>query len=273
MIDEITLYFNKHLLLMILVLTRLSMLMMSMPAIGTGVPKRVRAMLALLLTYLITPTVIDFDPNFSPQPANNIDLVILIGREAMVGLFIGAVLQFVITGVQTAGEIMTGTGGMQLGDSIDPMSNSTMPSLAQLIGMMVVAVMILIGGHRMIIGSLLESFQSMPPGRVLFGESMMSTIVSQFGASLATGIRVSAPVVVTMLLCNLITGYISRTLPQLSLMSIGLSVNALALLTVVVFTIGSAGYVFQDEFASSIEQLSRFWEEYLTPLARSRSAS
>ncbi len=92
---------------------------------------------------------------------------------------------------------------------------------------------------------------------------MISTIVSQIGSSLATGIRVSAPVVVTMLLCNLITGYISRTLPQLSLMSLGLSVNALAMLTVVVFTIGSAGYVFQEEFMATIEHLSQFWAEYL----------
>ena len=263
MIDEIALYFTKHLLLMILVLTRLSMLLMALPAIGTGVPKRVRALLALLLTYLITPTVIDFDPNFSPQPANNIDLAILIAREAMVGMFIGAVFQFLVTGVQTAGEIMTSTGGMQLGDSVDPTSNTNMPSLAHLIGMMVVAVMIMMGGHRMIIGSLLDSFQSMPPGKVVFGDSMMNTIVSQIGSSLATGIRVAAPVVVTMLLCNLITGFISRTLPQLSLMSIGLSVNALAMLTVVVFTIGSAGYVFQEEFMATIEQLTQFWAEYL----------
>ncbi len=42
-----------------------------------------------------------------------------------------------------------------------------MPSLAHLIGMMVVAVMIMMGGHRMIIGSLLDSFQSMPPGKVV----------------------------------------------------------------------------------------------------------
>jgi flagellar biosynthetic protein FliR len=59
----------------------------------------------------------------------------------------------------------------------------------------------------------------------------------------------------------LITGLISRTLPQINVLAIGLSINSLALLAVAAFTIGSAGYVFQDEFLGTIEQLSELWVE------------
>ena len=246
---------------MILVMTRLSMLLTTLPAIGTGVPKRIRAMLAVLLTFLIAPTVIAIDPNYSPQAVSNIDLAILLAREGMIGLFIGTVVQFLVTGVQMAGELMTGTGGMQLGDSIDPTTSSTMPTPAKLIGMLVVAVMIAIGGHRMLITSLIDSFHAMPPGRVELHDSMMSMVMSQLGMSLGAGIRVAAPVVAAMLLCNLITGLISRTLPQINVLAIGLSINSLALLAVGAFSIGSAGYVFQDEFIGTIQHLSELWVE------------
>lgn len=261
LVDEITAYITQHLLLMVLVMTRLSTLLMVMPAVGMGVPKRIRAMLAVLLTFLIAPSVIAIDPNYRPPALNNIDLSILLAREAVIGLFIGTVIQFVITGVQTAGEIMTGTGGMQLGDSIDPTTSSAMPTLARLIGMLVVAIMIGIGGHRMILSSLIESFQSMPPGRVVLHDSMMTLITTQLGLSLGSGIRVSAPVVVAMLLCNLVTGLISRTLPQINVLAIGLSINSIAILAVAALSIGSASYVFQAEFGGAITRLGDLWVE------------
>lgn len=261
MIDEVTEYFTKHILLVILVMTRLSTLLMAMPAIGVGVPKRIRAMLAVLLTFLIVPTVISMSPDYSPRAANNIDLTLMLAREGLIGLLIGAVVQMLVTGVQLAGEIMTGTGGMQLGDAIDPTTESTMPTLAQMIGILVVAVMISIGGHRLLMTSLIESFQALPPGRVSMDDSMMSLVMSQMGISLAAGVRVAAPVVTTLLLCNLITGLISRTLPQINVLAIGLSINAIALLAVAALSIGSAGYIFQDEFANTVGHLSQLWSQ------------
>ncbi len=235
------------------------MVLMSMPAVGMGVPKRIRAMLAVMLTFLIIPTVIDLAAGQRPTATNNIDLTIMLAREALVGMIIGSVVQILVTGLQTAGEIMTGTSGMQLGDAIDPSTRSPMPTLAQLIGLMVVAVMVLAGGHRMLLGSLIESFRALPPGRVEFDESMMTLITTQMGASLGAGIRVAAPVVVAMLLGNLITGLISRTLPQINVLAIGLSINAVALLAVAAMSIGSAGYVFQDEFAAALSRLADLW--------------
>jgi len=260
-IDEVTDYVTKHLLLVMLVMTRLSTLLMTLPAIGTGVPKRIRALLAAILTFLIAPTVIAIDPTYAPHAVSNIDLAIMLAQEGMIGLLIGSVVQILVTGVQTAGELMTGTGGMQLGDAIDPTTEATMPTLAQLIGLLVVAVMIAGGGHRMLMGSLIDSFEALPPGRVVMHDSMMSLVTTQMGASLGAGIRVAAPVVVAMLLCNIITGLISRTLPQINVLAIGLSINAVALLAVAALSIGSAGYVFQDEFSETLSRLTEMWSQ------------
>jgi flagellar biosynthesis protein FliR len=259
MVSEITQLLEQNLLLVVLVLTRLSTLLMAMPAIGVGVPTRIRALLALLLTLLMVPAVAGINTDHVPHADHVIDLAIMLAREAIVGLLIGTTVQIVITGVQTAGEIMSGTGGLQLGESVDPTTRSSMPTMAQLVGLLIVATMVVIGGHRYVLASLIDSFVALPAGDVQLHDPMMELVISQLTSSLAAGVRVSAPVVVALLLCNLITGLISRTLPQLNVLAIGLSLNALALLAVAALTIGSAGYLFRDEFGLALDRLALLW--------------
>lgn len=249
-----------HLVLGVLVMTRLSTLLMAMPAVGVGVPKRVRAFLALLLTILLLPPVASgTDVDSLPRIENLVDLTIAIAQEGLIGLLIGATIQLIITGLQLGGEAITSTGGMQLGDAVDPTTSSSMPSVARLVGLLVTAVMLAVGGHRILLGVLLDSFDAMPAGRVSFHESMMTLVVDQLSAGMAAGVRVAAPIIAALLLSNLVTGLISRTLPQINVLAIGLSINALAMLVVLAITVGSAGLIFQDELAKAAERLSGLW--------------
>ena len=80
-----------HLVLGVLVLTRLSTLLMALPAVGVGVPRHVRALLALLMTILLLPSVAAQTPIDSlPRLDNVIELTIAMAREGLVGLLIGA---------------------------------------------------------------------------------------------------------------------------------------------------------------------------------------
>ncbi len=255
-------WMNEHMVVGVLVLTRLSTMLATMPALGMGLPSRVKVMLALMMTALLLPTIAA-RPGMQNLPdfEHLIDLSIAVAREAMVGMLIGATVQIVITGIQLAGEAITSTGGMQLGDTMDESTRSSLPALAKMVGMLVTAVMLLSGGHRVVLSLLVESFDRMPPGNVVFHESMMIAITDCMSGSLASGVRVSAPVVAALLLSNLITGLISRTMPQINVLAVGLSVNALALLVVTSLTIGSAAWIFQDDLAANVERLTMIWSE------------
>ena len=73
------------------------------------------------------------------------------------------------------------------------------------------------------------------------------------------GVKVAAPVVAALLLSNLVTGLISRTMPQINVLAIGLSINALAMLVVLALTIGSTGLIFRRELAIAVERLNGLW--------------
>ena len=65
--------------------------------------------------------------------------------------------------------------------------------------------------------------------------------------------------VMALLLSHLFTGLIGRTLPQLNVLAIGLSVKSTALLAVAALTIGSASYLFRDEFSIALDRLALLW--------------
>ena len=104
-------------------------------------------------------------------------MAIAVAREGLIGLLIGATIQLIITGLQLGGEAITSTGGMQLGDAVDPTTSSSMPSVARLVGLLVTAVMLIVGGHRILLGVLLDSFEALPAGHVEFHDSMMALVV------------------------------------------------------------------------------------------------
>lgn len=124
----------------------MSLLLTAIPALGSGAPKRVLAFLAVTLTALLLPAVAaKHDPSTLPQINHLPDLAIAIAREGMIGLLIGSTIQLLITGLQLGGETITSTGGMQLGDAVDPTTRSSMPALAKFVGMLVTAVMLAVG--------------------------------------------------------------------------------------------------------------------------------
>ena len=250
---------TEHLVLAVLVLTRLGMMLMAMPAVGVGVPRRVRALLASLITLMLVPVVTD-SANDLPQFDSTILMAIAMAREAVVGMLIGATVQLVITGFQTGGEIMSGTGGMQLGDAVDPTTSSSMPTTARLIGLLVTAIFLSVGGHRWMIGALVQSFEALPAGQVVLHGSLLETIVTQLAGGMSAGVRIAAPVVAALLLSNLVTGLISRTLPQINVLAVGLPINALTLLLVMALSIGSIGVIFQSELAIALERLTELFD-------------
>jgi flagellar biosynthetic protein FliR len=255
-LPELAEILSQPLITFLLVLTRLGVMMMAMPGVGSGVPMKIRALLALSISLLIMPLV----GSAAPPPVHSlIDLTIAAGREAAIGMLIGMVVRLLVTGLQMAGELASNVGGLQLGNAIDPETNTSMSTLSRLVGMMAIAVVIAVGGHRLMIEALLDSFRAMPPGTVRLEVGMLELAVFEFSAGIAAGIKTAAPIVAALLLSNLVTGLISRTLPQLNLLAIGLPLNAIVLLAVSAFTLGSGAWIFRDELLRGFGHLQELW--------------
>ncbi len=252
-VDWLTQIPTERFLLFSLVLTRTSGLIMTAPIYGTpDVPRQVRALLAVALALLITPTQWHVSV---PPPGSTLMYLALAGSELLVGFCLGLGVVILFSGLQLAGELAGRVGGLMLADVLDPQAETNVPLFSRLMFLVGLAVFVLIGGHRVVMAGLLDTFRTIPPGRAAFADSLLSALVTLLAQGVALGLRAALPVVAALLLSTLVMGLISRTLPQLNILVVGFGLNALLTFAVLALTLGAAVWVFQDQVAWALEVL------------------
>jgi len=256
----LALYLDQF-LIFVLVLTRLGALLMTMPVLGTAtVPWQVRALLAVGISLVLTPL---YWGHPVPAPENLLILGALLAREAMLGLALGLALLILLSGMQLAGQIISQTSGMTLADVANPTFDTSVPLFSQILEMLSLAIFFLVGGHRMVLDALLRSFTWMPPGNGHLPESLLEALTLTAAHSFEVGIRAAAPVLVALLVATLIVALISRTLPQLNAVAVGLNFNSLIVMGMLGLCLGSAAWVFQDHVEGVIDTVSQTFHSTL----------
>jgi flagellar biosynthetic protein FliR len=247
--------FEHHLLVFLLVLTRISGLVMTAPVFGMQTaPLRVRALVAVALAAMVTPLAAG-RVYFEHPPQSIIDLATLTAGELVVGLSMGLGMMILFAGLQLTGQIAGQMSGMQLADIFDPGYQSSVPLFARLLDLVTLAVFLTIGGHREVLRALLDTFQFMPPGEASFREGILSMLLELTTQSFVLGIRAAAPVMVALMLSVLVLGLISRTLPQLNILAVGFSLNSMIMLATLAISLGAIAYVFQHQAGLALETM------------------
>ncbi len=236
---------TEKFLLFTLVLSRVSGLMTGAPIYGTNdTPMQVRALLAVTVALLIAPTQWNVAVE---HPGTMINYLVFIGSELLIGLSLALGVKLLFTGIHLAGLILGRIGGIMLADVFDPNTESEVPTFAQLMYFIAIAVFVCIGGHRMVMAGLLDTFATIPPGSAAFPTSIANTFVEVVTESFRLGIRASVPVATALLLSTLVMGLISRTLPQLNVLMLGFGMNAMLTFAVMALTLGATVWAFQEQ--------------------------
>ena len=254
-------------LIFTLVLARIGGLLIASPLFAAmQAPATVRAVVALALAVLFMPS--QWSATL-PYPGSLPVYGMIIGGELLIGLVLGLGITIMLGGIQMAGVLMSRVGGLTLSDVFDPTTSSNVPLLAHVLGLLSMALFLIIGGHRILLGGLLDTFRVIPPGggaTLLLGTAgggsgpgLLASLVEMslvlITQSFQVAIRAAAPVVTAVLLATLVLGLISRTLPQLNVMVVGFGLNALVTFGVFLLSLGAALLVFQGQIVPTLQML------------------
>jgi flagellar biosynthetic protein FliR len=236
-----------------LVLTRVSALVMTAPLFGTqALPRRFRALLAVAMSLLVTPVYLGAT---LPPVTQLADYGRLLANEALVGLLLGFGMNMLFSGIQVAGQVVSQMSGLSLADVFNPGIEEDASVFSQLFYFLTLAVFVAIGGHRMVMEALLETFSAAPPGHAALGTDFVEVLTGILTQSFVLGIRAAAPLLTALLLSNLVLGLISRTLPQINVIAVGFGLNSLLALGLLSVSLGAAAYTFQDPTIDVLQQL------------------
>jgi flagellar biosynthesis protein FliR len=207
----------------VLIFFRVAAMMVFAPLFGSArIPKRVRLMLACVLALGLAPTIAV--PRIPSAPWT---LAMGIGGEIIFGLAMGSILSFVFVAAQWAGQIIGQQMGLNIAAAIDPEFGGQGSLIGDLYFWLTLVIFLLIDGHHAMLRGLRASFDTLPPLSVGMDRSLLDTIVGLFQASTMLAVQMAAPILVTMLVVDLALGFVGKTVPQLNVLSAGLTLRTL----------------------------------------------
>lgn len=222
MINITSLQLETWLAAFILPLARILALIASSPVLGNKqIPARVKVGLAMLITFLIAPTL-----NISADiDAFSGSGLFILTQQIMAGLAMGFAMRLVFTAVEMAGDLMGMQMGLGFASFFDPINFTQTQVIAQFIGIIAVLAFLSLNGHLLMLATLAESFQAFPISTHTPSALGLHTLALWGGSIFAHALRLSLPVIAALLITNLALGILTRSAPQLNIFAIGFPVT------------------------------------------------
>lgn len=243
----------------VLVFFRLAGMMLFAPLFGsTRIPRRVKALLVLVLAVPATASI----QQTVVMPESMWVLAIGIGGEIMFGLAMGMIVGFIFIAAQWAGEMIGQQMGLNLGQVFDPQYGSQGSLIGDMYYMLTLVIFLTLRGHHAMINGVAASFQTLPLLSAGLSASLFDLIVGLFHGAAILAIQLAAPMLVTMLVVDLVLGMIGRTMPQMNVMSAGLSLrSALGMVVVIIGLVLTTGVLRDAVF----DAMKTAYAAYTTP--------
>lgn len=213
----------------VLVLFRLTGLMLTAPLFASqAVPVRIRGALTISIAAMICPLVRSQAP---PELTLSRALAGGVG-ELLIGLSIGLALAIFFLGVEVGGLMVGRQAGLALADVFDPTRDQQSTTIGQVYSITLVMVFLLAGGHRAALAAVLDTFQVIPLLSFRMDDSILLLLAETLTAAFGLGIRLAGPVLIALFLTATAMGVLSRTMPQMNILSVGFTLRVIVALGV-----------------------------------------
>ena len=225
------------------------------PFRSKAIPAQLRILLTLGLSVLFTPVAM---PTALPKPDNPLSLALGISGELLLGTFFASMFALTLLSLKIAGQTIGNFSGLGGLISVSVGSDEELSSpISSLFTWIALAILLVVGGHRLIIECCLESLTSQPIGSVQIETMWLIEFQRLLSHSFVLGLKASTTISAVLVLTNISLGLLARAMPQINVFSVGFSVNTLSMLTVLCLTVGGIGKLYQMELGEFIAGCQR----------------
>lgn len=218
----------------ILILMRLASFVSVAPFFNiANTPKRLKIGFSLALTVMVYSLQLDMTVTYNGV----IEYAVLVVKEAIVGLVLGAVTSFCIQIIMFAGKIIDMDIGISMAQIYDPTTRTQVGIMGNFYYYMVMIILILSGLHRYLVAAIVETFRAIPLGGVQFGGAIVSTILDFMTDYFIIGFRIALPVFAAILMLNCILAILAKIAPQMNMFVVGMQLKLIVGILVIFFTV------------------------------------
>ena len=178
------------------------------------------------------------------------------GAELALGATLALGILLAFGAFSVAGNLLDVQIGFGLAQVIDPASNARAPILTSAFGQLAAVVFFALDGHHALLRGIAYSLERFPLGTPWRLEAAFGPTVTQAAGLFSLGFALAAPVVFCILLLDVALGVVSRNLPQMNMLAVGIPAKVVIGLVALSLWSSGAGDVMGRVYGS----LYRSWD-------------
>lgn len=196
-----------------LVFGRAGGLIASAPFWGSrSVPLVARICVALLLAIATFPLA----PAVPLTGTTLFGLTVALGGEILLGVMLGWFAQLLFSGMRLAGQMIETKSGLGLVQLVDPHEGGQTGVFSTLLELIAGLIFFSMNGHHLLFQALSSSYSVFPLAGDKFLLRVIEGLVGSTADVFTIALRVSAPVIVGLLLSDIVLGVLARAIPQMN---------------------------------------------------------
>lgn len=240
-------FFLIKLLSFFLIFTRVAAFMFSAPVFSwRAIPVRIKLTMALLTSIffaMILPATVD------AAKVGFFEALLLITGEAIYGLALGLICNFLFGAVMIGAKITERQMGLTMANILDPMTGENARPLSMMMEIIFIMLFFSVNGHHMFLMIISKSFDSFATGSVPSIGVMLTGVLESSVMMLMLGLRLAGPVLAAFMVFMVVLAILARIAPEMNILFLSLPMRVgLGLLMSAIFMPYLYSYIgeFQD---------------------------
>jgi len=206
-----------------LILCRIAGLFAALPVFGgKRLPARIKIVAVLAITVVCMP-IIPVAPPAVPKDAFSVGLMVL--QEMLIGLTLAFITQILFSAVEFSGQIIGMQMGLTMSSLIDPAMGTQTQIMSVMQSLLATLLFLSLNIHHVFIRAIVDSFTIIPLGGWQMSEALLNFLVAVTADVFIIGVRLAAPVMVTLLLTSVVLGVMARAFPQMNVFMVSFPLN------------------------------------------------
>ena len=257
----------EHLPVWLMVLFRLTGIFLLAPMLGSpAILRHAKIFLVIGLSFCVYPMLLEPGRGSAEHlgaalgaPLSLWTLGAAIGLELLIGLAIGYAAALPLIAMQVGGQLIDqqvfpGSAGV-----FNPDLNEESTVIGEFFFITATVIFIILGGHRIMLMTLVGSFDHIPPGGFDAFASLVTLMLGLLTTAFEIAIRIALPLICLIFLETLALGFIARTVPGLNILSVGFALRSIVGAAMLIMCVGMIVYLYQDAVQLMLRRIYGFF--------------
>lgn len=188
-----------------------------------GTPNSFKVIFSIMISVLLS---VNMDVQLIGPADSTVEFILCGISETLTGLILGYITNICFYSIRFAGSLIDFQMGLSMLSIFDPGSNSQTTLIENVMNWLAIMIFFSMDGFQILISGIKYSFSVIEIGSgILINNTQY--IVDIFAQCFLIGFKIAIPIIICLILADFILGLISRSVPQLNVMLIGMPLKLL----------------------------------------------